>query len=156
MHRIRPRSLRNPVLGALLALVLGTAGCGDDKQRPAAACTEGAASVLTALRAAPRRVTVGGRPLSSCLTDGSNADDVQLLGASWTQAAARLSDRAERHPEGAAALRLGYLVGAAEKGASHTPGIHSEMVRRLELEAAPLAGRSAALVRGQRAGRELG
>jgi hypothetical protein len=156
MHRIRQRSLRNSVLGALVAVVLGAVGCGDDKERPAAACTEGAASVLRALRAAPARVTVGGRPLSSCLTDGSNGDDVQLLGASWTQAAARLSDRAQGHPEGADALRLGYLVGAAEKGASHTPGIHSEMVRRLELEAAPLAGHSAALARGERAGRRLG
>ncbi len=142
-----------------LAIVLAAcclAGCGDDKERPAAACTEGAGSVLTALRAAPARVTVHGRPLSSCLTDGSNGDDVQLVGAAWTQAAAMLSDRAARKPEGAHALRLGYLVGAAERGAAGTPGIHAEMVRRLELEAAPLQGHSRALARGQRAGRRLG
>jgi hypothetical protein len=142
-----------------LAIVLAAcllAGCGDDKERPAAACTEGAGSVLTALRAAPARVAVHGRPLSSCLTDGSGADDVQLVGAAWTQAAAMLSDRAARKPESADALRLGYLVGAAEKGAAHTPGIHAELVRRLELEAAPLEGHSRALARGRRAGRRLG
>jgi hypothetical protein len=142
-----------------LAIVLAAcclAGCGDDKVRPAAACSEGAASVVTALRAAPARVTLAGHPLSSCLTDGSSADDVQLVGATWTQAAAMLSDRAARSHEGADALRLGYLVGAAERGAAHTPGIHAELVRRLELEAAPLQGHSRALARGQRAGRRLG
>jgi hypothetical protein len=138
------------------ACLLPLAGCGDDKQRPAAACTEGPESVLVALRKAPAPVTLGGRPLSRCLTDGSNADDVQVVGAAWVEAAGSLADRAADSPNGPDALRLGYLVGAAELGASRTPGIHSEMVRRLEQEATPVLGRSRALARGRRAGRRLG
>jgi hypothetical protein len=150
------RRARMTLAAVLAAVSVVAAGCGDDKERPAAACTQGAASVLAALHRAPDRVTVGGRPLSRCLTDGSNADDVQLLGAAWVQAAGMLADRAARHPESKDALRLGYLVGAAERGAAHTPGIHSEMVRRLEQETEPLQGHSAALDRGERAGRRLG
>jgi hypothetical protein len=140
----------------LAACSLVAGGCGDDKERPAAACTEGAASVLTALNKAPAKVTVGGRPLSRCLTDGSTADDVQLVGSAWVQAAGMLADRAARRPNSRYALRLGYLVGAARRGAAHTPGIHNELVRRLEQETDPFQGRSAALERGERAGHRLG
>jgi hypothetical protein len=140
---------------ALLACLLA-AGCGDDREHPAAACTEGSDAVLSALRKAPGPVTLGGRPISRCLTKGSNADDVQLVGAAWVQAAGSLSDSAASRPNGVHALRLGYLVGAAELGATRTPGIHSELVRRLEQEVAPLEGHSRALARGRRAGRRLG
>jgi hypothetical protein len=153
MHRIRPRSLAKILV---LAACVAAIGCGDDKQRPAAACTEGAGPVLAALRKAPGPVTLGGRPLSGCLTDGSNADDVELVGSAWVQAAGSLADRAADRPDGTEALRLGYLVGAAERGASHTPGIHSELVRRLEQETTPFDGHSPALVRGRLAGRRLG
>ena len=152
MHRI---DLRFAAKLGVLACLVGV-GCGDDRQHPAAACTEGPEAVLSALRKAPAAVTVGGRPISRCLTKGSNADDVQLVGAAWVQAAGSLADRAASRPNGVYALRLGYLVGAAELGATRTPGIHSELVRRLEQEAAPFEGHSRALARGRRAGRRLG
>jgi hypothetical protein len=154
MHRIHLRSLVK--LLSISACLLLLAGCGDDKQRPAAACGDGPAPVLAALRKAPGPVTLAGRPLSRCLTDGSNADDVQLVGAAWVQAAGRLADGAAGRPNRRDALRLGYLVGAAELGASRTPGIHSELVRRLEQEAEPFVDHSRALARGRRAGRRLG
>jgi hypothetical protein len=159
MHRIPLLSASKPAHRAFACVVvvgLAAAGCGDDEVRPAAACTEGPGSVLAALRAAPGPVRLGGKPLSRCLTDGSNADDVQRVGSAWVAAAGTLADRADRRPEGPAALRLGYLVGSARRGAAGTPGIHSELVRRLEQETAPLRGRSKALDRGRRAGRRLG
>ena len=143
-------------LSIALAACSAATGCGDDERRPPAACTDGAKPVLAALREAPGRVTLAGRPLSACLTDGSDGGDVQRVGSAWVEAAATLAERASGEHEGRAALRLGYLVGAARRGAASTPGIHAEMVRRLELEAAPLEGRSAALERGRRAGRRLG
>jgi hypothetical protein len=139
-----------------IAACVAAIGCGDDRKHPAAACTEGADSLLAALRTAPRPVTLGGRPISRCLTKGSDADDVQLVGTAWVQAAGRLADRAATSVNGPDALRLGYLVGAAELGATRTPGIHSELVRRLQQEASPFLGHSRALARGRRAGRRLG
>jgi hypothetical protein len=153
MHRIHLRSLANLVL---VVACMGALGCGDDRHHPVAACTEGPETVLAALRNAPGRVTLGGRPISRCLTKGSNADDVQLVGAAWVQAAGVLADRAASNVNGRDALRLGYLVGAAELGASRTPGIHSELVRRLQQEVSPFQDRSRALARGRRAGRRLG
>ena len=59
----------------------------------------------------------------------------------------------------AAALRLGYLVGATHRGAARTSGLHAELIRRLEssagLEDAP-AARRAAYARGLAAGRARG
>jgi hypothetical protein len=140
----------------LVAGCLAVAACGDDKRRPPAACTEGPAAVLDALRHAPERAELDGRPLSACLTDGSDGTDVQRVGTAWVEAAVTLADRARRAPEGRDALRMGFLVGAAERGAASTPGIHAELERRLQQEAAPLAESSAALARGRRAGRRLG
>ena len=58
---------------------------------------------------------------------------------------------------GPAALRLGYLVGAAERGIGGpgAPGTSTEIVRRLELEL-DAVGPSRALERGLSAGRASG
>jgi hypothetical protein len=113
------------VLGAALA-----AGCGDDEPLPSA-CTRGPDAVLAALDRAPGRVALAdGTPLSRCVARARSDADIQTVGAIYTQAADALardfttSDRA--------ALRVGYLIGAVRRGASHTSGIHSELVRRLE------------------------
>jgi hypothetical protein len=136
--------------------VLALAACGSDVEKLPAACSEGPAAVRSALAAAPGPVRVGGTPLSDCLTKSANADDIQLVGSEWVRVAGDLADASARHPEGAPALRLGYLVGAAHRGASDTQGIHAELVRRLDQEAKPLLGRSRALRRGLQAGRRLG
>jgi hypothetical protein len=47
------------------------------------------------------------------------------------EAATRLSVRARRG-DGPAAIQLGYLVGAVQRGADETGGIHTDLVRRLE------------------------
>jgi hypothetical protein len=79
---------------------------------------------------------------------GSSNAELQSLGVVFTNAAERLVDSGD-------ALALGYLVGAARRGAEHTSGIQVELVRRLES-----AGRRArdeqALQRGERAGQASG
>ena len=97
-----------------------------------------------------------GVALSECLARGSDAPEVQRVGAAYVDAAGVLAPRARRRPEGKAALRLGYLVGATRRGSSGTQGIPSELKRRLDQEARPFEGRSSAFDRGERAGRTLG
>jgi hypothetical protein len=144
--------LRVAAVATLTALV----GCGEDDEKASPACPSDREAVLTSLARAPAPVRVNGVPLSKCLTKGSNAEEVQRVGAAYVEAAGFLEPRARRNPEGKAALRLGYLVGAARRGSSTTQGIHSELVRRLNQEAALLERRSGAFRRGERAGRRLG
>ena len=47
------------------------------------------------------------------------------------EAATRLNAEARAEPGGAANLQLGYLLGAAQRGAEGTEGIHAELIRRL-------------------------
>ena len=46
-------------------------------------------------------------------------------------AATKLNAEARAEPGGDANLQLGYLLGAAERGADETEGIHAELIRRL-------------------------
>jgi hypothetical protein len=94
--------------------------------------------------------------ISDCFTESADAADIQVVSSTFLAVAERLADRAQSRPESPAALRLGYLIGAAERGSAHTQGIHTEMVRRLELEPTDIRGHSAAYRRGLRAGRDGG
>jgi hypothetical protein len=132
------------------------AGCGSDARPPSAPCTDGPGPLRRALADAPRDVTLGGDPISACFTKGSDADDIQRVGSAWVSVAGELADAARRHPEGEAALRLGYLVGAAHRGSGNSPGLHMDLVRRLDQETLPLRGQSSALRAGLRAGRRVG
>lgn len=85
-----------------------------------------------ALRAAPRRVELpGGAPISGCLVENQEAGDLAAMGTAMVTAATRLNGEARAKPNGSAGLRLGYLIGAAERGASATDGIHANLLRRL-------------------------
>ena len=70
------------------------------------------------------------------------------------------ADARARAGDAGAALRLGYLVGAARRGAKRTAGIHAELQRHIERAAAALDGAgariAAALADGQRAGESTG
>ena len=150
-----------PFLATALALgltALALGGCSKQESDPPAPveCKEGPDAVQAALARAPARVEVRGRSLSDCFTRGSNSADLQLVGASYVTVAARLAAAAKERPEGAEARRLGYLVGAARRGASETQGIHEELMRRIEQELTGVDTRSAAYRRGFRAGRERG
>ena len=128
----------------------------DEEKGVPAECKAGPGVIEAALGRAPGAVTVGGRRLSECLGRRSDVADVQEIGGSLLAVATRLSDRAEADPEGPAALRLGYLVGAVHRGSARTQGIFQNLRQRLEFEAVSVAPRSQAFRRGERAGRAHG
>jgi hypothetical protein len=154
-----------PRLAALLAFVplaLMAAGCGAGDPPPVdAACTASPGAIERALARAPAPVTLGsGTRLSECIADARSDADVQNAGVVFTRAADHLAARAQRGDAGAA-LDLGYLVGAARRGAARTNGIHAELARRVESAARVLADGggadvAGALQRGLRAGEATG
>src|SRR5947207_9798751 len=136
----------------VIAVAAALVGCGGNgPESLPAACTAGPGPIEKALAAAPAQVRVGGVPLSHCFTRDASADDVQIVGTNLLAVAQQLSDEAAPDPEGAAALRLGYLVGASRRGATRN-GLAAELVRRLEQKGARLPAPSSAYRRGLRAG----
>jgi hypothetical protein len=149
---------------ALAALAIALAGCSaasgcsrsGDGGVPVA-CREGPAAVRAALARAPGPVTLGGgTPLSDCFASEGDAADVQQVGGAYLGAAAGLAAGARSRPDGPAALRLGYLMGAVRRGAGDGRGIYYELVRRLEQETAGVDTSTAAYRRGFAAGRSGG
>lgn len=119
------------VLPALAVVALGGAACaGTDRPLPAA-CTRGTQTIVNALRAAPGPVALDdGTRLSTCIARARTDAEIQTIGSLYTGVADNLATRLR--VSDTAALRLGYLIGAARRGARHTSGIHEELVRRLE------------------------
>jgi hypothetical protein len=132
-------------IACIAAVALALSACGSDKSESLpAACTEGPAVIVKALGDAPGAVTIEGTPISACFNRDASGDDVQIVGTNLLAAAQQLADRGQ-------ALQLGYLVGAARKGAERN-GLGAEIVRRLEAESSSLGGGRAAYQRGLRAG----
>jgi hypothetical protein len=147
----------------LISLAFLAAGCGSsDGGDTPAACLAPAATYLKALEAAPDPVRLAGEtPISGCLVKDQSGGDLADLGASLVRAATLLSAAAKRDPGGEQTLRLGYLVGAVQEGASETSGIHTDLVRRIEASARYLKPRGTssfdlAYARGYAAGRSGG
>jgi hypothetical protein len=142
---------------AALAIALALGGCSKQDDDPApVGCKEGAESIEAALARAPARVEVGGTPLSACFARGSDSAELQQVGASFVTVATRLALEAKGAPDGPAALRLGYLVGATRRGVAETQGIHDELRRRIEQELIGVNTRTPSYRRGLRAGRDHG
>lgn len=99
---------------------------------------------MKALGKAPAPVTVDGTPISRCFNRDASGDDIQIVGTMLLAAAQQLSDQGR-------ALQLGYLVGAARRGAERN-GLGDEIVRRLEAEADVAHSARADYERGLRAG----
>ncbi len=130
MHRARVAA----ILAVAWTLV---AGCGsqNDNSTPVA-CLEGTGAYLSALRAAPGVVEVGGEtPISECLAENQQAGELATVGEALVEAATKLNSEARVEPGGDANLELGYLIGAAERGAEKTEGIHADLIRRLTVAA---------------------
>jgi hypothetical protein len=77
----------------------------------------------------------GGTPISECLAENQSGGDLARVGEAMIESATLLNGEARGVPDGPAALRLGYLVGAAKRGAGETEGIHSDLIRRLTVAA---------------------
>jgi hypothetical protein len=126
-----------PAVASLLALLaLAGAGCGKQGDSTPVACLEGAPAYEKALRDAPGEVQLQGEtPISDCLASNQQAGDLAQVGEAMVETATTLSAKAREEDGGDAAVQLGYLLGAAERGAESSEGIHADLVRRLTVAA---------------------
>jgi hypothetical protein len=121
---------------SLVTLALFVLGCGSQGDSTPVACLEGAAAYEKALRAAPGEVQLQGEtPISDCLASNQQAGDLAQVGEAMVEAATSLSAKARSEDGGDAAVQLGYLLGAATRGAESSEGIHADLVRRLTVSA---------------------
>jgi hypothetical protein len=158
--------MRSRIPIALLAAVaaLAAGGCGKQDSTTPVACMEGASAYVRALGAAPGEVLVGGETsISECLAENQKGGELASVGEALVEAATRLNAEGRTDPGGDANLQLGYLIGAVERGAEETEGIHTDLVRRLTVAGRfapgtePLSPRFLATYRrGFDAGREHG
>jgi len=126
--------MRLVTMGACLVAVL--AGCGDQDDSTPVACLEGAAAYQRALQAAPGEVRLDGEtPISDCLAPNQAAGELTQVGEALLETATALNAEARAEPGGAANIQLGYLLGAAQRGAEESEGIHTDLVRRLVVAA---------------------
>jgi hypothetical protein len=137
----------------LLCSAVLLAGCGSsDGDETPVACLAPADAYLRALETAPAPVLLDGEtPISSCLVRDQSGGDIATVGEAVIAAATALNAEARRNPAGEATVRLGYLVGALQQGASDTSGIHTDLVRRLDTAARYSAGAGSPGARFERA-----
>jgi hypothetical protein len=126
-------AMRTRVTMVLLAAACFAAiGCGEPSDSTPVACLEGPGAYVKALAAAPGAVRLNGEtPISDCLAENQKAGDLATVGTALVAAATRLNAEARAEPGGNANQRLGYLLGATERGAQDTNGIHADLIRRL-------------------------
>jgi hypothetical protein len=125
-----------PALLVALALTMALGACGRADNTTPVACLEGPAPYLSALRRAPGEVQLSGDvPISGCLVENQQVGDLATVGEAMVRVATRLNSEALEEPGGNANLELGYLLGAAQRGADGTEGIHAELIRRLSAAA---------------------
>jgi hypothetical protein len=130
-------------LAFLLALVsLAAAGCGKQDDSTPVACLHGKEVYLAALADAPGAVKLAGdTAISECLAENQQGGDLATVGEAMVETATELNGEARTVPTSAAALQLGYLIGAAQRGADGTEGIHADLLRRLTVAARYAPGR---------------
>jgi hypothetical protein len=147
-----------PALLACLALTV--CGCSGQDDSTPVACLEGAPLYEEALQDAPDEVLLNGEtPISDCLASNQQAGDLARVGEAMVETATTLNAQAREEDGGQAGVRLGYLLGAAERGAEESEGIHADLVRRLTVSARYAPGRetlSSAYFRAYRTGYAAG
>lgn len=116
--------------------LLAAAGCGSTDEETPVTCLDGAGAYIGALEDAPGEVKLSGEvPISDCLVENQQGGELATIGTAMVLAATRLNAEAREDPGGTANLELGYLLGAAQRGAEDTNGIHAELIRRLSFAA---------------------
>jgi len=119
-----------------VASTVAVGGCGGTDDATPVACLDGAGAYIGALGDAPGEVLLSGEvPISDCLAENQRGGDLATVGASMVETATKLNAEARAEPDGDAGLQLGYLLGAARRGAEKTEGIHTDLLRRLEAAA---------------------
>lgn len=112
------------------------AGCSGNDDSTPVACLEGAGAYERALTEAPGEVLLDGEtPISECFVRNQSSGDLVRVGEAMIETATRLNAEARAEPGGEANLQLGYLLGAAARGAEESEGIHVDLVRRLTVAA---------------------
>jgi hypothetical protein len=128
--------MRRPLLIAFVASLIVVGGCGGPGDSTPVACLEGAPAYLRALEDAPGEAELAGTtPISECLAKNQTGGDLATVGTAMLTATTKLNVEARSEPGGTANLQLGYLLGAAQRGAEGTEGIHAELIRRLSAAA---------------------
>ena len=135
--------MRLVAAGLLACLALVALGCGDSDDSTPVACLEGAAVYEQALADAPEEVLLlDETPISECFARNQTGGDIARVGEATIETATALNAEARAEPGGAANLQLGYLLGAAERGAEEGEGIHTDLVRRLVVAARYAPGKA--------------
>ena len=127
---------------AVLLTVLALAACGKQEDSTPVACLQGKEIYLAALADAPGTVKLAGdTPISECLAENQPGGELATVGEAMVETATELNGEARDVPTSAAAGQLGYLIGAAQRGADSTEGIHADLLRRLTVAARYAPGR---------------
>ncbi len=119
--------MRRPLLLFALVSLIAVTGCGGPDDSTPTACLEGPPFYLGKGR--------DGVLISDCLAENQAGGDLANVGTAMLAAATKLNSEARAEPGGNANVQLGYLLGAAERGADGTEGIHAELIRRLSAAA---------------------
>lgn len=130
--------MRPPVLVGLACAVLGlaAAGCGSQDNSTPTACLSGPVPLEIALGDVPGKVMIEGEtPISGCLVPNQKAGDLAQVGEMLLEAVTDINFKSRDTPDGHEAVALGYLMGAVQRGADRTEGIHTDLVRRLTVAA---------------------
>jgi hypothetical protein len=135
--------MRVPIAAILVSACLAlAAGCGKQDDSTPVACLGGSSAYLEALGEAPGEVRLDGEvPISNCLAENQQAGDLATVGAALVDVATKLNAEARAKPGAGANLQLGYLLGAAQRGADSSEGIHADLIRRLTVAARYAPGR---------------
>jgi hypothetical protein len=131
------RPMRRALLVTVIVLAaLAAAGCDGPGNETPVACLDGPGAYLGALGEVPGEVKLSGEvPISDCLAENQTGGDLATVGTTMLTVATRLNGEARANPGDAANLQLGYLLGAAQRGAASSEGIHAELIRRLSAAA---------------------